>query len=320
MKSAWFGSIFWVLILPKQTFSLGCLVRWVAFWVAAKGIYIEWWQQWCWSNLGEINNRSSSSTCHIYILYHDGRFNQQPWITYHISSTERWRRRRIHQMLRRWGGQWGLALLKTLQWVSRLFTMISGRDGSSYQYEIVHKAADIMCTCQYCGCNMCPMVARGGNINMVQTMWNNNVSCDQEVASSTDIEYIRPIQGTHYFFFLFLLRHLQKSRIGNFSAFPNLTGWLASDIYWKVEWAKNKIGGKLAEQAGWHRVRDNSRPNGELQVPCQGKTGLALKVEAARTNKWSSWSPKWAIQELLMNWVWCTVNVHDQGFRERYFP
>ena len=84
-------------------------------------------------------------------------------------------------MLRRWGGQWGLALLKTLQWVSLLFTMISGRDGSSYQYEIVHKAADIMCTCQYCGCNMCPMVARGGNINMAQqTMWNNNVSCDQE--------------------------------------------------------------------------------------------------------------------------------------------
>ena len=70
-----------------------------------------------------------------------------------------------------------------------------------------------------------------------------------------------------------------------FVSFPNLTGWLASDIYWKVEWAKNKIGGKLAEQAGWHRVRDNSRPNGELQVPCQGKTGLALKVEAARTNK-----------------------------------
>ena len=161
----------------------------------------------------------------------------------------------------------------------------------TYQYEIVHKAADIMCTCQYCGCNMCPMVARGGNINMVPT---NNVEqqCtyhatkkSHQVASSTDIEYIRPIQGTHYFFFLFLLRHLQKSRIGNLSAFPNLTGWLASDIYWKVEWAKNKIGGKLAEQAGWHRVRDNSRPNGELQVPCQGKTGLALKVEAAHTNK-----------------------------------
>ena len=130
--------------------------------------------------------------------------------------------------------------------------MISGRDGSSYQYEIVHKAADIMCTCQYCGCNMCPTVARGGNINMAQqTMWNNNVSCDQEVASSTDIEYIRPIQGTHYFFFLFLLRHLQKSRIGNLSAFPNLTGWLASDIYWKVEWAKTKSEGSwLSRQAG----------------------------------------------------------------------
>ena len=73
----------------------------------------------------------------------------------------------------------------------------------AYQYEIVHKAADIMCTCQYCGCNMCPMVARGGNINMVQTMWNNNVSCDQEVASSTDIEYIRPIQE-HALLFLSL--------------------------------------------------------------------------------------------------------------------
>ena len=161
----------------------------------------------------------------------------------------------------------------------------------TYQYEIVHKAADIICTCQYCGCNMCPMVARGGNINMVQT---NNVEqqcimrprratkLPQALTSNISVQY----KSTHYFFFLFLLRHLQKSRIGNLSAFPNLTGWLASDIYWKVEWAKTKSEGSwLSRQAGWHRVRDNRRPNGELQVPCQGKTGLALKVEAARTNK-----------------------------------
>ena len=114
------------------------------------------------------------------------------------------------------------------------------------------------------------------------TMYHATKKLPQALTSNISFEY----KSTHYFFFLFLLRHLQKSRIGNFSAFPNLTGWLASDIYWKVEWAKTKSEGSwLSRQAGWHRVRDNSRPNGELQVPCQGKTGLALKVEAARTNK-----------------------------------
>ena len=115
-----------------------------------------------------------------------------------------------------------------------------------------YQATEIMPTCQY-GCTMCAMV--GGWRLEISIWWNIvSVSCHQEPpsSSSTDTGYIRPIRE-HYFILLWNLHGwTQKSRIGNLSAFLDLVGWLASDIYWKVEWAKNKIGRKLAQgsQAG----------------------------------------------------------------------
>ena len=154
-------------LLPKQTFSLRCLVRWVAFWVAAKGINIEWWQHWCWTNLGEINNRSSSSTCHIYII---SWWTVQPTAMNHVSYLihRRVKEKKDSPNAEEVGRPMGSCTPKNSSMSeSAVYDDQWKRWKLTYQYEIVHKAADIMCTCQYCGCNMCPMVARGGNINMV---------------------------------------------------------------------------------------------------------------------------------------------------------
>ena len=133
--------------------------------------------------------------------------------------------------------------------------MISGRDGSSHINMRLSTKQLISCALVNIAAAICVQWWPGEEISIWSkqcgtTMYHATKKSHQ-VASSTDIEYIRPIQGTHYFFFLLLLRHLQKSRIGNLSAFPNLTGWLASDIYWKVEWAKTKSEGSwLSRQAG----------------------------------------------------------------------
>ena len=67
---------------------------------------------------------------------------------------------------------------------------------------------------------------------------------------------------------------------------------------WLVGWHRTSIGRsngqktksdgswlRVRKQARWQRGPDNRRPNEGLQVGCQGKTGLTLKVEAAHTNK-----------------------------------
>ena len=67
---------------------------------------------------------------------------------------------------------------------------------------------------------------------------------------------------------------------------------------WLVGWHRTSIGRsngqktksdgswlRVRKQARWQRGPDNRRPNEGLQVGCQGKTSLTLKVEAAQTNK-----------------------------------
>ena len=117
-----------------------------------------------------------------YIMIHDGRFNQQP---VHVSYLIRRKVKKKEDSpnAEEVGRPMGSCTPQNSMSESAVYDDQWKRWKLTYQYEIVHKAADIMCTCQYCGCNMCPMVGGPGRkyqYGANKTIWNNNVSCDQE--------------------------------------------------------------------------------------------------------------------------------------------
>ena len=158
----------------------------------------------------------------------------------------------------------------------------------------------VQCVCAICVQYLCNIFVqyvcngdRVGNVNMVEHQHRQQQqqcimppSCPQAL---THRIYIRPI---HFFSFSYWCSiYMDKNLALEICLlFPIwLVGWhRTSFVRWNGQQNQTEVGSdkqELARAGGQRRSQEKTSPNGGLEVPCQGKTGLTLKVEAEQTNK-----------------------------------
>ena len=158
-----------------------------------------------------------------------------------------------------------------------------------------------------------------------QTMWNNNVSCDQEEPPSCLKHWHRIYPSntrariTFLSLFVEAFTKIPHWKFVCFSQFDWLVGighLLEGRIGKKqnrreVGWAGRQAGTgseTTADQMESSRchAREKQVWRSRLRLRVQTSEAVDLQNEQYRNCWWSG--------------LRCTVNVHDQGFRERYFP